>query len=267
MIGELAVILIILLYIIGRDRGILTFISLCFNIAVLSISIILMSWGLDPIPITFISCLLICYITLIYQNGINSKTIASFCAVIAVLFVLVAISYYVGYASHLGGINEIMKYEDEVTRYSTAIDINMAHIAVSIIITGLIGAAMDASIAVSSAVYEVFKNNSFLSFSELFKSGINIGSDILGATVNTLYFACLGESLTLFILFKNYHYSIFEIINSKAFCQEFTDIIFSCISCILVIPLTAIMISYILKNLNKFEKYLVDDELFIEFDK
>ncbi|HML36268.1 MAG TPA: YibE/F family protein [Bacillota bacterium] len=256
MIGTLAIILVVLLYIIGGARGVLTFISLSFNIAVLSISIILMSWGWDPVIVTFISCLIICYITLIYQNGVNAKTIASFFSVIIVLLVLVAISYFAGYLFHLGGINEIMKYEDEVTRYSPDIDINMAHIAVSMIITGLIGAAMDASIAVSSAVYEVSKNNALLGFSELFRSGINIGGDILGATVNTLYFACLGESLTLFILFKNYHYSFFEVINSKAFCQEFADIIFSCISCTLVIPLTAFVISYILKNPNKFEKYL-----------
>jgi uncharacterized membrane protein len=226
-----------------------------------------MSWGGDPVAVTLISCLIICYITLIFQNGRNSKTVASFCAVTAILFVLAAISYFIGHMSHLGGINEIMKYEDEVTRYSPAIDINMAHIAVSMIITGLIGAAMDASIAVSSAIYEVFQNNRFLSFSELFQSGIHIGGDILGATVNTLYFACLGESLTLFILFKNYHYSALEVINSKAFCQEFSDIVFSCISCILVIPLTAVFISYILKNLDQFKKYLPDDKLFIEPDE
>ncbi len=93
------------------------------------------------------------------------------------------------------------------------------------IITGLIGAAMDASIAVSSAVYEVYKNNRGLSLMELFQSGIHIGSDILGATINTLYFACLGESLTLFILLKNYKYSVLEVINSKAFflgiCQYY----------------------------------------------
>ena len=262
MIKALAVILIILLYLIGGERGIITFISLCFNIAVLSISIILMSWGWDPVIVTFVSCLIICYISLFYQNGKNSKTVASFCAVIIILLILFAVSYFVGNVSHLGGINEIMRYEDEIARLAPDINISMRKIAVSMIITGLIGAAMDASIAVSSAVYEVFKNNRCLSLMELFKSGINIGGDILGATVNTLYFACLGESLTLFILFKNYHYSILEVINSKAFCQEFVDITFSCISCILVIPLTAIIISYILKNLNKFEKYLLDDELF-----
>lgn len=261
MIRGLVIVFIILLYIIGGKRGILTFKSLCFNIAALSISIIMMSWGWNPIIVTFVSCLIICIITLFYQNGKNSKTIASFSGVVIILLVLFALSYYVGYESHIGGVNEIMRYSDEITMFPADINVNMVQIAVAMIITGLIGAAMDASIAVSSAVYEVYKNNMCLSSMELFKSGINIGSDILGATVNTLYFACLGESLSLFILMKNYHYSILEVINSKAFCQEFVGIILSCIACILVVPLTAIFISYILKHLNKFEKYLIDDEL------
>jgi Predicted multitransmembrane protein len=264
MLIALALIFLILLYIIGRERGIITFIALCFNIAVLSVSILLMSLGWDPVVVTFVSCLIISYISLFYQNGKNSKTMASFCAVFVVLIILFAITCGLGYASHLGGINEIMQYEDEITRFSPDIHIDMAKIAVALIITGLIGAAMDSSIAVSSAVYEVFKNNRSLSLAELFKSGIHIGSDILGAMVNTLYFACLGESLTLFILMKNYHYTMLEVINSKAFCQVFAGILFSSISCILVVPLTAFFISYVLKNLDQFEKYLLDEDLFLE---
>lgn len=267
MLKILAVAFIILLYAIGGDRGVKTFLSLCFNIAVLSLSIVLMSWGLDPILVTFFSCMVICCITLFYQNGRNSKTAASFCAVAAVLFLLFAVACLIGYRSHIGGINEIMQYEDEVTRYSHDININMLKIAVAMIITGLIGAAMDASIAVSSAVYEVFQNNRNLCFLELFRSGLTIGSDILGATINTLYFACLGQSLALFVLLKNYHYSVLEVINSKAFFQEFVGVIFGSIGCILVIPFTAVLISYLLKNLDRFERFLPDDDLFYESEE
>lgn len=264
MTKVLAIILILLLYIIGGERGIITSISLCFNIIVLSVSIVLMSWGWNPVIVTFISCIFICSITFFYQNGKNAKTIASFWSVIAVLLILFAISYYYSYAAHLGGINEIMQREDELLGLSPDINISMAKIAVCMIITGLIGAAMDASIAVSSAVYEVFRHNRDLSMMELYRSGTHIGSDILGATINTLYFACLGEALSLFLIFKNYHYSFLEVINSKAFFQEFTYITISCISCILVIPLTSIVISYILKNPEKLKKHLEEDALFAD---
>ena len=180
--------------------------------------------------------------------------------------ILVAAAGWMGFHSHLQGINEIMQREDEIMGLTPDINVNMAKIAVSMIITGLIGAATDTSMAVSSAVYEVFKNNRDLSLSELFRSGMNIGRDVLGTTVNTLYFACIGESMMLFILFKSYDYSFWKTINSKAFFQEFTDIAFSCLSCVLVIPLAAAISSYILKNPGKFKRQLNEDELFQESD-
>ncbi|QIB70534.1 YibE/F family protein [Aminipila butyrica] len=264
MIQLLTIVFLLLLYWIGKERGLITLKSLGFNLAILCVLILLMSHGWNPVLVTFPSCLIICYITLFYQNGWTAKTMASFAAVLFILSVLFLIAYYIGQVSHLGGINEIMRNEDEIAMLSPYINMNMNQIAVSVIITGLIGAALDASVAVASAVYEVYINNRDLCLAKLFQSGLHIGSDVLGATMNTLYFACLGESLTLFILFKNYHYTILEVINSKAFCQEFVILIFSCTACILVIPLTAVTISYILKNLNRFEKYLLDEELFFD---
>lgn len=261
MIKLFAIILIILLYLIGGERGLITFVSLFFNVIVLAISTSLIAWGFNPLVVTFISCILICNITLFYQNGKNAKTIASFISVIIVLLILIPITYSLGYQSKIEGLNEILKYTDELSGLTLNINIDMAKVAVSMIIMGLIGAAMDTSMAVSSAVYEIYRNNRDLDRKELLKSGINIGKDILGTTVNTLYFACIGESMMLFILFKNYNYSILKTINSKAFFQEFIYIVFSAIACVLIIPITSIIISYILTNHHKMKKHLEEDEL------
>lgn len=263
MIIALAVILAILLYAVGGERGILTFLTLCWNIAVLSLSIIMISWGWEPITITFLSCLLICSATLFYQNGRNAKTFSAFWSVILILVLLVLPAYFLGLNSHIQGLNELMLREDEIMGLTPNININIVKIAVSMMITGLIGAATDTSMAISSAVYEVFRNNRQLSPGELFQSGIHIGRDVLGTTVNTLYFACIGESMMMFLLFKSYHYSFWRLINSKAFFQEFTDIMFSCLACILVIPLSAAVTSWVLKRPEKFRRFLDEDELFL----
>lgn len=264
MIIVLAAILAILLYAVGGERGILTFLTLCWNIAVLSISIVLISWGWEPITITFLSCLLICSATLFYQNGKSGKTYAAFFSVILILLILVLPAYLLGLNSHIQGLNELMLREDEIVGLTPNINIDIVKIAVSMMITGLIGAATDTAMAISSAVYEVFRNNRQLSTVELFRSGIRIGKDVLGTTINTLYFACIGESMMMFLLFKSYHYSFWRLINSKAFFQEFTDIIFSCLACILVIPLSAAVTSFLLKNPAKFKRLLDEDVLFFD---
>ena len=255
-------IFVFLLILIGGNRGVVTLISICGNIAILLLLTILIARGFHPIIITFISCYLICNINLFYQNGKNAKTIASFISVIIILIILFIITYSFGYYGKIGGLHELKIGEDDVFGMSENLGINTIKIAVSMVIMGLIGAVMDTSIAVSSAVYEVYKNNRHLSDKELFQSGMGIGKDILGTTVHTLYFAYIGESLMIFLLFQQFNYSVLSLINSKAFYQEFIYIILSAISCVLVIPITAYFISYIIKKPDKFAKFLKEDILF-----
>jgi uncharacterized membrane protein len=81
------------------------------------------------------------------------------------------------------------------------------------------------------------------------QSGKNVGKDILGTTSNTLLFAGMGEILLLFIwLSKMNHYSIPQLINSKAVFQELIIILVSNIGCLLIIPISVLVISYLLKQ-------------------
>jgi len=140
------------------------------------------------------------------------------------------------------GIEEL----EEISMFSYDINLNMNTIMTSLILIGLIGAITDTSIAISSALYEVYYNNKLLSRKSLFNSGLNIGKDILGTTVNTLLFAFLGEFLTLIIWFKSLSYSLDQTINSKVLTAEVIKILFSNIGCILIIPITAFITSYYL---------------------
>ena len=125
--------------------------------------------------------------------------------------------------------------------YDIGVDFN--RISIALIIIGLIGATIDSSMAISSALYEVKENNKHLKQKELYRSGINIGKDILGTTMCTLLFAFIGEFMTLLIWFKKGNYSLGDIINAKTFAAEFIKILFSAIGCILVIPITSYITS------------------------
>ena len=107
---------------------------------------------------------------------------------------------------------------------------------------------MDTSFAISTAVFEVSENNNELTEKELIKSGDNIGRDILGTTINTLLFAGMGESMFLMMLFARYKYTFLQLINSKAFVQELFIIVVSNIGCLLIIPLTSVITTYMIKR-------------------
>lgn len=237
----LTLLMFVLLVWIGGKRGLKLFISLVINFIILMLAFYFIALGFNPIVISLIGCLIITYIILYFVNGENIKTKASLISVIMVLLILAVSIFIVTTLTKISGFG----YEsyEEINMFSYDVDLNFTDVSIALILIGLIGATVDTSVAISSALYEVYQNNKNLSKKELFLSGITIGKDILGTTTNTLLFAFLGEFLTLLIWFKDVNYSLLDIINNKTFCAEFIKILFSGMGCILVIPITAIIVS------------------------
>ena len=244
------IILIILLFLlmiyIDIKRGIKLFLSIIFNFIILMIIFYLIALGLNPIICSLIGCFIISYIILYYVNEKNIKTESSLKSVIIVLIILSFLIFFVTKISRIAGFG----YEsyEEINMFSYDVKIDFTNIAISMILISLIGATVDSSIAISSALYEVYDNNKNLSKKELFLSGMNIGRDILCTTNNTLMFAFLGEFMTLLIWFYKGDYSFLEIVNAKTFVSEMIKILFSALGCIIVIPITAYITTETLKK-------------------
>lgn len=247
------IILIILLFLlmiyIDIKRGIKLFLSILFNFIILMIIFYLIAFGLNPIICSLIGCFIISYIILYYVNERNIKTESSLKSVIIVLIILSFLIFFVTKISRIAGFG----YEsyEEINMFSYDVKIDFTNIAISMILISLIGATVDSSIAVSSALYEVYDNNKNLSKKDLFLSGMNIGKDILCTTNNTLMFAFLGEFMTLLIWFYKGNYSFLEIVNAKTFVSEMIKILFSAVGCIIVIPITAYITTETLKKDDK----------------
>ena len=246
------IILIILLFLlmiyIDIKRGIKLFLSVVFNFIILMIIFYLIAVGLNPIICSLIGCFIISYIILYYVNERNVKTESSLKSVIIVLIILSFLILFVTKISRIAGFG----YEsyEEINMFSYDVKIDFTNIAISMILISLIGATVDSSIAISSALYEIYDNNKNLSKKELFLSGMNIGRDILCTTNNTLMFAFLGEFMTLLIWFYKGGYSSLEIVNAKTFVSEMIKILFSAVGCIIVIPITAYITTESLKKNN-----------------
>lgn len=247
------IILIILLFLlmiyIDIKREIKLFLSILFNFIILMIIFYLIAFGLNPIICSLIGCFIISYIILYYVNERNIKTESSLKSVIIVLIILSVLIFFVTKISRIAGFG----YEsyEEINMFSYDVKIDFTNIAISMILISLIGATVDSSIAISSALYEVYDNNKNLSKKDLFLSGMNIGKDILCTTNNTLMFAFLGEFMTLLIWFYKGNYSFLEIVNAKTFVSEMIKILFSAVGCIIVIPITAYITTETLKKDDK----------------
>ncbi len=253
MVKLLSLVLLILLLLIGGKRGFKTFLTIYFNLFLVLVLVILCGWGFNPLVITLIISMLIILLVLFFLNGINKKTICSLISVILIILVFLVITILINNRIYIQGYTEENVESISYVVFDTGLD--MMKMATSIVLIGLIGNIIDTSIAISSALYEVHINNPRLGIKELFKSGMNIGKDILGTTTNTLFFAYLGSCMTLFIYFQDFKYSFATIINSKIFAIEFTRIMISGMASFAIIPLTALITSIVCKRKgNKNEK-------------
>lgn len=251
----LLIILFLLMIYIDFKRGVKLFISLFINFIILLIIFYLIAIGFNPIICSLIGCLIISYIILYFVNGENIKTKSSLKSIILVLIILSILILIITNLSRIAG----FEYElnEDISIYSTSVNIDFTQISISLILISLIGATIDSSIAISSALYEVYENNKQLNKKELFKSGMNIGRDILCTTTNTLLFVFLGDFMTLLIWYYKGNYTFLEIINAKTFIAELVKILFSSLGCIIVIPITSYITS---KNIIKLKNKGIEEE-------
>ena len=244
----LVFILFLLMISIDKERGLKLFLSLILNFIILIITFSLISLGFHSIICSLIGCILVSLVVLFFVNGVNIKTKSSFYSIVIVLLFLLIFIFLLSKDARIAGFG----YEsfEEINMFSYDVHIDFMKIAIAMVLISLIGAMIDTSIAISSALYEVYLNNKNLSKKDLFLSGMNIGKDILCTTTNTLLFVFLGDFMTLVIWYYTSKYSFFDIINSKTFAQEVIRILFSALGCVSIIPVTSILTIFFIQKEN-----------------
>ncbi len=230
------IIIIILSYLVGKHRGIKSIFSLIFNFLIIIISLILINFGFNIYFITFISLLGISSIIIFYLNGWNIKTKSAYLGVIIVSIIMTTLIGYLNNKLHLGSFS--YEFVEEISAYSFNISLNLKQISFMVLLFICIGSICDTAMAISSALYEI-NNNAKLSNKELFNSGMNVGKDIIGTTVNTLLFSFLAGFIG-YILWHNYD-NIIEILNYHGFASEIIELICAILGCLIIIPITSII--------------------------
>lgn len=247
MILVLLIILFFLMLLVGGNRGLDSFFALIRILFALLGNIYLIAWGLPAVLTTLIISIFFVITVLYSQNGRNAKMHAAAVSVFLVLGFIMITAGPVLWAAGASGYNEIEQYEEISMYLSADLSVSMSAVFLSAAILGLLGAVMDTAVAVTTAVNEVYVNKPELTGKQLFFSGLSVGKDILGTTVNTLFFAGLGESIMLAVLFMKNQESVTAILNSKALFQEISGLLIGATGCILIIPISSLICAGFLK--------------------
>ncbi|MCL2093746.1 MAG: YibE/F family protein [Treponema sp.] len=107
------------------------------------------------------------------------------------------------------------------------------------IIIGAMGAIMDVAMSIASSLWELREKARTINFQTLFKSGLNIGRDILGSMANTLILAYIGSSLSVVLILSVYSNSLLDLLNREMIAVEILQALAGSFGILLALPLTA----------------------------
>ena len=238
-----SLILIILSALIGKRRGIKGILSLGFNFLIIIISLVLINFGFNIYIIAFLSFISISCIIIFFLNGWNIKTKSAYLGVLIVTIINTIIILYLNNKLHLGSFS--YEFVDEISAYSFNIHLNLKQITFMTLLFICTGSICDTAMAISSALYEI-NANAKLDKKVLFTSGMNVGKDIIGTTVNTILFSFIAGFIG-YLLWHNYDSAI-QIINYHGFASEILEFILAIIGCLIIIPVTSLIEVNILKK-------------------
>lgn len=223
---------------LARKKGIKSLIALGITIYMIFYYFIpLIARGKSPIIISVIIALLSSCITIFLVAGFTHKGIVAIIGSIGGTIFSGILSYIFVNKMNFSGYPTI----DSIMYIDILKNIKVKELISSGIILGSMGAIMDVSMSISSAITELRENNINLGSKELFKSGINIGKDMVGTMINTLILAYIGSSLfDMIIIYKNLENLPFiRLLNYEFIAVEILKSFTGSIGILISIPITA----------------------------
>ena len=122
------------------------------------------------------------------------------------------------------------------------------------IIISALGACMDVGMSIASSLDEIKSKNPAITYKELFKSGMNIGRDVIGTMTNTLILAYVGGSITLILLFLACNINFVDIVNKETIAQEIISAIAGSMGVVYTVPITSFAYAILNKDNSLIEE-------------
>jgi uncharacterized membrane protein len=237
---------VLLLLLIGGFQGVRALASLAGSI-VLIFYVLLpgIIGGVSPILVSVgVASLIIILGSYITHGFSRTTTVAMVSMIVTVVFTGIA-TYFVIHAAQLSGFTT---EENAYLNFGASGKIDMIGLLFGGILIGLLGVLYDIAIGQAIAVEELIHAAAHYTKQQIFRRGMRIGREHIGALVNTLAIAYVGASLPLLLLFKQTSSAsdVLYIINSERFATEIIRILMGSGGLVLAVPITTLLATYAL---------------------
>ncbi|WP_010235799.1 YibE/F family protein [Clostridium arbusti] len=243
----LSFVFVVLLVIIGGKKGLRSIAALLLTgIVILKVLIPLIVSGFNPIVVSIILCIGVSILNLLIISGKNKKTMAAIIGTVGGVLIAAIIGISMSTILRLTGLTDeelqMLVYISQDTSF------DFRGLLFSGILMGALGAVMDVSISIASAVNEIKEKSKEISTKELIKSGMNVGRDIMGTMANTLILAYVGASMYILMLVSSYNLPLFRILDQDIIASEVLKSLAGSIGLVCTIPITAVAAAWLFRE-------------------
>lgn len=184
-------ILMIVILLIIRKKGIFTILSLLINIFIFWFALDLYEQGIDLMVLSRVMMVVFTILSLFLISGFKVKTFAAILSTLATVGIMgIIIHLFVTYSTDVD-----YAYMDYIFSPNNLDEIFKAQL----LIAGL-GAIMDIAIMMATMVNELITKDPNIAYKELWKSGRELGHDVMGAMINVMLFTYMCGSIPMIVL-------------------------------------------------------------------
>ena len=226
---------------VGGKTGAKSLVGLGITLACLFwVLLPLLMKGAPTLPTVFLICTYIAVVSLTILGGVRKKTVCAMLGAVAGTGLAMLFAVLAQKLSRIDGLR-LSDVEPLLQLRQQGIPIGLKGLLTGGIVISALGAVMDVTMGISSSISEVRAVNPALGSRELFRSGMNVGRDMVGTMTNTLILAFLGSGFTLILYLYSLGLSQNQLFSSAYFATEVISGISSSIGVILSIPITALI--------------------------
>lgn len=192
-IVAILIIFLLTLLLVGKSKGVFSFISLIINVAVLWVGLNFYIGGTDIMLVSVVCVLLFSLISPVFIAGFSRMTLISVVSTLIGTAAAFLLSCAVIFGFKFNGL-----YVEGLEFLIITIDYRTTFL--SQILLGGLGAIMDISVSVSSAMCELKHRDPDITRRALLRSAREVGKDVTGTMANVLLFTYLCGSLPLLVV-------------------------------------------------------------------
>lgn len=237
---------------VGGKKGVKAILGLLYTIILIYLIMIKGIFkGDNAIILSVGTSMLVILGTFIIIGGFNKKITT---AAIGTLGGVISAGLMALIFNHLAKMSGACEDAIQLSVSMSTINFDFRDLLFAGIIVSALGACMDVGMSIASSLDEIKMKNSDITWKELFKSGMNIGRDVIGTMTNTLILAYVGGSLTLILLFMATNMSIGEIINKETIAIEAVSALAGSMGVVFTVPTTSLVYSLLNKAKTVYDK-------------